>query len=59
MVMSGLWFGQGGSVQFVMSYIVQGMSLIELICLVSGGVNGKGLFLPVDCGVGLGEPRES
>ena len=35
------------------------MSLIELFCLVCGGVNGKGLFLPVDCGVGLGKPGES
>ena len=33
--------------------------MIQLVCLVSGGVNGRGSFLPVDSGVGLSEPGES
>ena len=40
-------------------YIVQGMSLVELFCLVSGGVNGKSLFFPIDQGVGLNKLRKS
>lgn len=35
------------------------MSLIELIHLVSGGVDGKGSFLPAACGVGHGKLGES
>ena len=58
-VASRLWYNWSGFSLLVMSYKIQGMSLVELICLVGGGVNGKGSLLPVNSGVGLSKPGES
>ena len=53
------WYNRDGFAMFVVSCVIQDMDLVELICLVHRGVNEKGSFFPVDCGVGLGKPGES